>query len=206
MNTPLVEKILLIFLSEGISTYTIQELAKKVNISTKTIYKNFGSKEKLLSACLEYYYIKFLEDIKHILSNEIRAVPAFLEATSYIISKEFNINNTFFFDLNQNYQDIQDDVLNKIHPKFPDLSAEILKKGIIEGTVQKNIIPELFMAAYARLYHSITRETAYSVYGHSSSIILENTLHPLIKGILTEKGLEEYLFYYQKAAFVTSSE
>lgn len=201
MSVPLVEKMLPIFLSEGISTYTIQELAKKLNISTKTIYKHFGSKEKLLAACLEYFYKEFLEDIKGILSSGAPAVPAFLEATAYLISKEFNINNTFFSDLNRNYKEIQDDVLNKIHPKFPELSAEVLKKGILEGAIQKHIIPELFMAAYARLYHSITRETAYAAYGYSSAIVLENTLYPFIKGILTDKGLEEFHAHYPKPAF-----
>ncbi|WP_423146138.1 TetR/AcrR family transcriptional regulator [Rubrolithibacter danxiaensis] len=195
MKHHFVKKILEIFLSEGISTYTIQQLAKKVSVSTKTIYLNFKSKDQLLAACLELYYEQFLEEIKVIYCTEKSSVTAFLKATSFILSREFNTNQAFFTDLNRNFKAIQDAVLNKIHPKFPDSSVEILKNGIAEGTVQSDIKPELFMAAFVRLYHSITRESAYSTYGYSTPVILENTIYPLVKGILTEKGLKEYERY-----------
>lgn len=193
LSKSVVEKILPIFLAEGISTNTIQVLAKKANISTKTIYKNFENKEQLLVACLEAYYEKFLYDIRTIFEGNNACVPSFLEATAYVLAQEFSINKSFFTDLNQNFRDIQDDVLQKIHPKFPELSVGVLKAGITQGSVQEDTIPELFMMAYARLYHSITREETYNATGYNTMEILENTLYALIKGILTERGLKEYL-------------
>jgi hypothetical protein len=179
------------FLKYGIRKMTVQKLVAPLGISTKTVYKYFKDKEDLLTQCLEVHYSKLLKDVFSGQNKYSNAVQALAGSWKEAIETDFGVNSVFYRDINYYYPALQDKILKKHSDKINGLFVGLIKSGISQGYFRKGINPPIVLLAISVLYTSLTRTTQFKKFKLNPSALLDQTILVYLRGICTQKGLEE---------------
>src|SRR6478609_8545498 len=94
------------FLKYGIREMSIQKLIEPLGISTKTMYKYFDNKEKLLEEAVVLYYVQQYNIMEDALKNQ-NAVTLLFDIWYTGIETECKVNKIFFHDLNYYYPELE---------------------------------------------------------------------------------------------------
>jgi AcrR family transcriptional regulator len=179
------------FLKNGIRKMTIQKLVEPMGISTKTVYKFFVDKEDLLKECIALQYSMLFEKFYLVRSDSTSAVAKIFKILHEGIKTDFGSNHIFYHDLNYYYPQLQDQVLKKYVRRYHNEFAVLMKKGIEDGLIKNDIIPELVLETLTTMYTAITRTQQYKKFKLQPFIIFKNTIEMYLRGICTSEGLKE---------------
>jgi AcrR family transcriptional regulator len=186
----IVETALRRFLQYGIRSMTIKKLVEPMGISTKTVYKYFGSKEALLAECLKILYTGYYNEFILNLNSKDGAVNKLLAVFRSAYSKDFGTSHAFFYDLNYYYPDLQNAAIERTEQNYGSMLIPLIEKGIEEGYFAKEINPAIALDGIATLYTAITRSEKYRDY-HYPHELFKNLVEVYVRGMCTEKGIRE---------------
>lgn len=178
------------FLKYGIRKMSVQKLVVPMGISTKTVYKYFKNKEELLEEVLRYYFAQQYQLFEKFL-KEKNTIPLFFEIWYLAVEREYSVNNAFFHDLHYYYPELEHKAEREIGEAFWNRLRDVLRKGVHEGVLRKNIHIEIILEAIAVLFGKITRTALFQQFKATPYEIFLNTIVPVIRGICTTKGLNE---------------
>lgn len=190
MKEEILETSLKQFLKYGIREMSIQKLVAPLGISTKTVYKYFENKEKLLEAALRLYY-KQQSGILETFNTSKSAVCVLFDIWYMGIEGECRVNKVFFKDLHYYYPELEKKVESTISKKLWKRFNEIIEDGIREGFFREGIHPDIALEAISAVYVSIARTTKFKRFRRTQLDIYLNTITVFIRGCCTPKGVEE---------------
>jgi len=178
------------FRQHGIRKMSMENLAGRLNISTKTFYKYFADKEDLLEQVLQLFFSENFKALEEWDADQ-NAVALLFEVWFTAIELEFDVNNKFYHDLHYYYPDLEKKIEKRNSDKFWKKLTEIVIRGIEEGYLIKDVIPEAVLEGMTVLYLSITRSDKFKRFGAAPFEIMLNTIQPYIKGVCTTKGIQK---------------
>ena len=187
IHDKIVEHALNMFKMHGIKAVRMDDVAKTLRISKRTLYEQFNDKEALLMECVKYNAIKerdIYEDYKQRASSSV-------EMLCFIIKHnidEFSRYSPNFFSEIMKYQPIREYMEERAEYEREEKET-FFKKGVEEGYLVKGINFQLLgIINKAAVDYLISKE----VYKQYSLQEVFNTFITLfIRGILTEKGHKE---------------
>jgi AcrR family transcriptional regulator len=186
----ILQKVLPLFLKHGIREMSNNNLVDSLGISTKTLYKYFKNKEELLEKVLHLYHGQQYEILENI-STKQSAATLFFDLWNRALEIEYKVNKAFFYDLHYYYPEMGKKVEAAIAKKFKEQFMGIILQGMEEGGFRKDIIPEVVLESIFVLYTAIVRAQHFKRFRLSQHEILLNTIAHFIRGVCTEKGVEE---------------
>ena len=128
------------FLQHGIRKMSNEKLVSLLGISTKTVYKHFKNKEKLLEAVLHLYHDQKYELLQNLPTGH-DAVCLLFDIWRMALETEPNSGKMFFQDLGYYYPKLSRKVELSISKKFSGKFIEIIEQGIEEGVIRDDINP-----------------------------------------------------------------
>jgi len=179
------------FLKYGARKMTVSKLVEPLGISTKTVYKYFTDKEALLKSCLTIHYKELAKKFSEINRHPSNPAIALSQIWHEAIKLDFGVNHIFYHDLNYYYPKLQDAVRKKVFKKNPIELIGILEDGMKRGYFRKNIATNVVLNTIDVLYTNITRTGKFKGTGLNAVLILENTIDIYLRGLCTQKGIEE---------------
>ncbi len=190
------EKVFQLYFKYGIKSITMDEVARQLGVSKKTLYQHFKDKADLVEQTMMFTIKKHFQQISNMLTDELNAIEELLAINSYlnsVIEKEHN--PAIDFDLQKYYPDI--------YRKFQDFRRKVtfdtlirnLKKGKKEGLFRSDLNVEIIASVHmARMESQMNSENEIlAKYNHKEVFNEIFTYH--IRGICSRKGIE---FYEQK--------
>jgi AcrR family transcriptional regulator len=166
-----------------------EKLVTLLGISTKTIYKYFKNKEKLLEEVLHLYHDQRYETLQNLPADQNVACLLF-DIWRYAIETEPKVSKIFYQDLNYYYPKLANKVESSISKKFSDKFIEIIERGTDEGIFRNDIIPELVVEGIYALYVSIVRQKHYRNLSVSLTEVLISMMAVYFRGFCTDKGIK----------------
>jgi len=144
-----------VYMKYGIKSVTMDDLARELGISKKTIYKHFEDKNDLVSTIIELKtemdkavcmnYQQYAENAVDDLVNLIRLVVEHFN----------NVNPTVFYDLKKYHAEAWE-IMEKHKWSFvQSMIADNIRRGIEEGIYRENINPEIISKLYVSATDSI---------------------------------------------------
>ena len=191
MEQKIAEAALQEFLKHGIRDITIAKLIAPLGISTKTVYKYFGSKEDLLKECLHILYARHLQVLRKIQTAKGDPVNTLMSLFRSVLKEDFGISNTFYHDLNYYYPELQNEAVKQISDESAALILPVVEQGIRDGYFLSGLNPSITLMGIGTLYTSITRGKEYQDAGHSPQLLFENLVEIYIRGMCTQKGRKQ---------------
>ncbi len=175
---------------------SVQKLVVPLGISTKTFYKYFKNKEELLEEVLTLLYIQQFKRIEED-SNTENPIHLLLQIWSMAFQRENDVNHKFYYDLHQYYPEVESRVENRVGQDFWKEFRHLINIGIENDLFLKTTQPDVVLEAISVLYSVSVRTEQFEKFGLSPTIIFQNTLAVLIRGICTSKGLDDFEKYNQ---------
>lgn len=191
-----------LFMRLGIKSLTMDEIARQLGVSKKTLYKYASDKKELVTKA-----VRLAIDEEECVLSEMH------KAEGSAIDKIFAINTM----ISEKLQSIQPAVIFDMQKYYPEAWAimeehksvfihnqvkENLEEGIKEGLYRKNMNSELVTRIYVTLINSIFDSSLYSLSSHSFKEMHTEVVRYHLRGITNEKGAD----YMQQLFNNTNSE
>src|SRR5690606_36438890 len=136
------------FHSEGFYKTSMDEIARDLQMSKKTIYKYFQSKEGLLVEVANHLMTESKTHIDSILSSDENVVVKFLKIINMYNSKVLKCSEKWFTDLQVHaprlWQTIDEFRTNRIY----QVLSELVREGKEDGMIDENIPTCVIVTSY----------------------------------------------------------
>lgn len=173
------------FLRHGYSKIRIDEISSELNISKKTIYNHFGSKEELLIAVLEQGMLDIEQELSNIESNPNfgfeEKIKASLSLLGVWVSRVFLLVN----DLKRNLPEAYDIIIKYKKDLLIRHGMRILNEGVQLGKLKEgwslNMALYMFIAASEKLFTESFYDTMPAELVSGFPLSLEERLYSVIE-------------------------
>ena len=190
------EKILLgsldLFMKYGIRSVTMDDIARELGVSKKTLYHYFANKADLLAKILELHEKESLHCFRDNLNSELNAIDELLEISRKIGDDLKKYNPSALFDLQKYYPEIIKPVFERRKNAVLQFTNENLKRGIQQGLYRQDLDTVIISQLYVKKLEGIhefmfANEDNYS-YDKIFNVMFDNH----IRGIANVQGIEYY--------------
>jgi len=176
-----------IFMRDWFYKTSMDDIAAKLHMSKKTIYKNYQSKEDLVKDVMRTHVHLTLKKIKQHINNESSAVQKLFDIFTIVGENILKINEKMIMDLQyyspETWKEVDDFRTRQINNNF----SKIFEQGKAEGyflNIRTDIIISIFVASIRTIInpdYAVNR-------GISLNEGFIAIIEVLMNGILNDKG------------------
>lgn len=189
----IIERAAVQFFNYGFASTTTQQIAEELEISKKTLYKYFTSKEELLFAALDMQHRKMLSRINDLIEDtDMDFLEKLKEVTTIIGMYKAKFSSQLIRDLQKMDPE---QFRNKQSPyqRFIPYVERLLNDGVQKGMIRSDIDQRLIMLIVSGAFESLLCKEALSGMPFSFHEIIEAIPKVITEGILTDKARIKYL-------------
>jgi len=184
-----IEKCTAIFTTYGVKV-SADEISRMLQISKRTLYEQFESKENLIFECVNHTINK-IQTLKeaHFSDNKNNVIEKLFPFTNPQLQKMLLEENRFLKDVRRLHVDIYRKTMEKHIESFKSNIIGIIKEGIDEGVFIPDINPEIIIDVIFMIHDALTNKLEF--FDKFPPLeIFKNTALCYLRGISTPKGLE----------------
>lgn len=175
------------FFAHGIKNVKIDDIAKKLSISKRTLYELFVDKETLLLACMEQQELDFENHMMNFSEEHNNdAIDIILEFHNMQMEDKCKVSPDFFSDFTK-YKKVSE-FLAKKRDERNSHAVEFFEKGIDQGYFRKDINYSLALKICQANIQNIMEKQLYKDYDMSE--IFKSFIFVFVRGLCTTKGLK----------------
>jgi len=175
------------FLENGSYKTTMDDLAKGLRISKKTIYKYFPSKIILMEHVLLFFQEKAKNELYQIVDNENCFLEKFVGVASFFATSSLKLSNNKFIDCLKKEPKLWNTVDNFRTHVIEHIWEVIIKQGKFEKLIiDKN--DKIILTVILSSIKGIINPTFLTENKTTIKSAFDEVFYILINGILTEKG------------------
>lgn len=180
-----------LFFRYGIKSMTMDDIARQLGMSKKTIYTHFPDKKTMLKAMMNDFLQCHLQEVHQAKAESGNAVEEMFAIAALGVKRMDKITPGFIFDLRKYHGDIWSTFeafrISSIHQEV----TENIKRGISEGLFRDDV--DIDIAAHMHLQHLnlIVDPGSFALTNQSVRTILYTIMITFIRGLATSKGLKE---------------
>lgn len=186
----ILERVLALFFSYGIRSVTMEDIARELGISKKTLYTAFDDKDDLIRRVIGFDSSQSRKFYDEIYESDFNAIQEIFYVNSRIHSSHSRYSAAFNYDLKRYYPEIFRAWLQEKRAHMYRMITENIRKGKREGLYRREIkeeaIANLYLVRMEMLEHNdIIQEHASRSHEFMTEIFIYH-LH----GICNEEGLK----------------
>ncbi|MBA7522967.1 hypothetical protein ES705_15088 [subsurface metagenome] len=174
----------------GIKSLTMDDIARELGISKKTLYRQVEDKRDLVKKVLEIDLCKRDEHFVVIKNMGLNAIEEVFEVNKLVNRMIKETNPVREFDLQKYYPEIYDVVIQRRRERMYRAMKENLKKGKKEGLYRKDMNEEIISTLYITRIENMFRKDLETVIEFTSPKFIYEVFVYHIRGIASEKGIK----------------
>lgn len=190
MKEKILQKASDLFLNLGFKSVTMDDIAKEMGISKKTIYAHFSTKLKLVQAATFFVIDNINETIHTICSRNHDPIEEIFTIKSVVHDQLKNEKSSPAYQLQKYYPRIFKQVKDKQFDSVSLCIVENLKRGIKDGYYRSDINIDLITRFYFSGNMSLTNYELFPIQSYDISILKDAFLEYHVRAVATEKGLK----------------
>ena len=128
-----------VFMTYGIKSVTMDDIARQMRMSKKTLYQYVSDKNDLVKKCLDHDCQITESTIKDILLKGLNAIEENFEISKHIVEDLKNIHPSIFYDLEKYYPEAWETMHELRHEFVAEVMEKNMIKGIKEGLYRKDL-------------------------------------------------------------------
>ena len=180
-----------LFLNLGFKSVTMDEIASKLGVSKKTIYKYFENKTELVAAVTEYMFDAVSFGIDTICELKMNPIKEIFSIKRFVMKHLKDEKSSPQYQLQKYYPKIYASLTQKQFDVMQVCVLNNLKKGIEIGLYRDNIDLEFTSRIYFNGMVGIKNIELFPLTDYSMNTLMNHYLEYHIRGIATEKGVQE---------------
>jgi AcrR family transcriptional regulator len=185
-----------LFLKLGFKSVTMDDIAAKMCISKKTIYKYFCNKEILIEESSAMVHAEIHKIIENIVAKNYNAIEENFEIRKMYKEMFQSLDNSPIYQMKKHYPEIYQKIITREIEECNTVFKQNIQKGIEQGLYRKEIVVENYIKFYYTLIFGIKKEISSEKEGQKIELeILEYHTRAMATpaGIIElEKQLQNY--------------
>jgi AcrR family transcriptional regulator len=174
------------FAQKGIRHVKMDDVAKELGISKRTLYEIFDKKEDLLYEGVKFYLGDRRTQME-VKAQECKNVMEIILLAYKLKVEEFRQTNPCFYTDLVKYPKVARYLAQQNQQMLTNMT-KFIERGIEEGFFRKEVNPELVARLFDALGKYVMEQQLYCLY--TIEDIFTNLVFVTIRGICTEKGIE----------------
>lgn len=191
-----------LFSQYGIKSVSMDDIARNMCISKRTIYEYFDDKEDLLIGGIDLNYKEIRIYLEQLETEPLTALDVMLLFYEEFIRNSHWFSRKYYEDLKRFPKALQKSEEDKA--RFFKRCIKLFARGTKEGVFQPNVNFEIVALLARELVKMIRPSNTFS--NHSVTDVFNTVIYTFLRGISTEKGiaiLDRYMLkknYLQKSS------
>ncbi len=137
-----IEKITPLFLQFGIKSVSMDDIAKKLGISKKTLYQLFKDKTDIVIKTIDNIKIQMQKIVDEFNNSKLNAIEKEVQQRKKHLKTYLKIKPTYVYDLKKFYPNIFKDFLKFKTDIIKETTYQFIKEGQDQGLFREDINPE----------------------------------------------------------------
>jgi AcrR family transcriptional regulator len=186
----ILEKVSELYNKYGIKSVTMDDVARELGISKKTLYQYVENKNELVSKVLDFVLEKGDCDYKKLYEKPLNAIDELLEVGVHIIKSVKDYNPSTEYDLRKYYPDLHKKMQDVRKEKMYSAILKNIEKGKQEGLFRDDLDDEIIAKMQTSRFLNMGSDEFMNPNDvFKPKYILELFIYH-IRGIANNKGLE----------------
>ncbi len=181
-----------LFTTVGIRSVSMDDIAKELGISKKTIYQYFKDKNGLVDAVVANSFNEEIISAENISKSADNPIEEIIISTEKMREIFTNTNPVLFYDL-EKYHPVSWQKYLVLKEFFRNHFKKNLIDGINQNLYRKEIDPEILSKIRMEMIDMVFNMEVFNYKTDNIYNILLQSTELFLRGIFTPKGLETYL-------------
>ena len=173
----------------GFKSITMDDIARELSMSKKTIYSCFENKTALVRSVTESIYNIVISGIDHICQKQLNPIEELYEIKKFVSLQLKDENSSPQFQLQKYYPEIFEQIKGNNFELIHNITINNLKRGIQQGLYRENVNVEFVARIYFIGMTGIKDDTIFPMTEFPKIRLIESYLDYHLRGIVTKKGL-----------------
>lgn len=178
-----------LYMKYGIKSITMDDVARELGISKKTLYQYVSDKEELVGKFIDNEILSRQEEICKCFRIGFNAIEELFEISMFMNKMMRMQNSTTEHDLKKYYPAHYEKVIKARREGIYSYILVNLKKGIKEGLYRKELNKEIIAKLYLWRSENAHLDELFTVEEFTSKKLFVELLTYHVRGIATEKGI-----------------
>ena len=174
----------------GIKSITMDDVARELGISKKTLYQFVSDKDDLVGKFIDFEIEIRQEEICKCFKSELNAIEELFEISIFMNKLMKEQNPATEYDLKKYYPNHYQNTVKIRRARMYSYLLLNLKKGKDEGLYRQEMNEEVIAKLYLSRSENIHMDTLFTVEEFTSLKLFIELLTYHVRGIATEKGIE----------------
>lgn len=177
-----------LFLRYGVKNLTMDDIARELGMSKKTIYLYVSNKADLVKKVMQAHLDREIAFIEEIGKNATNAIEENVRLLTYMSKELQSFNSSVFFELQKYYPESYD-LFNVYREKvsLPHILRN-LERGISEGLYRDNLDPTIVARIYVYALDILIDQQRFPAKKFNFYTLYMEFVQYHLSGILTPKG------------------
>ncbi|MFH2143478.1 MAG: TetR/AcrR family transcriptional regulator [Bacteroidota bacterium] len=188
----IISRVFDLFQKYGIKSVTMDDIAKELGISKKTLYQHFTDKKDLVSKIADYKIEFSIEHNKLLAETKMNAVEELVFVYRFLNKMLKDHNPSMMYDLKKYYPDVFEKMQKVRRDMIYQGMMHNLEKGQKEGFFRSDFNCEIIAKLHVFRIENIVDTDLFTKSDFESSDVFREMFLYHLHGIATEKG-KKYL-------------
>lgn len=180
------------FFTNGSRGVTMDDLARELGMSKKTLYEHFPSKTALVKAAIIDKFRDVSADLEQIAAESATDFRAALQhLVSYLQHQTGEIQPVFLRDISREtpemFRVVENQRVELVQRYFRKIFDQGCKTGIIRSDIQPELVTEILLAAV----RTVMTPAKLDAMGLLPEAVFSSIVQVILQGIVTDKGRSE---------------
>lgn len=177
-----------VFMRFGIKSVTMDDMARNLGISKKTLYQHVSDKNDLVTKVLQWDCCVDQESIHEIVSRGLNAIDENVEIGKFIVERLRSIHPSIHFDLEKYHSEAWKESRRETQKLIVELVSQNLKKGIEQGLYRHDLNIPVIAKVYMSRFDIVFDPEIFPPQEYDFAEVYLEMLRYHIRGIASEQG------------------
>jgi len=181
-----------LFKTYGVRSVSMDDIARELGVSKKTLYEHFDNKADLLAKALDFSLKEFTVWYADLKKDSLNAIDELLSISKRVNDEYAKYTPSNIFDLKKYYPEVIKEHINSEKQITYTILTENLLKGISENIYRSNLDVDLVAGLYVQKIAVLHSGEFWSDANVTFEKIFEIMFENHIRGIVNQTGLEYF--------------
>ena len=189
----IIEEAARLFITQGVRLVTMDDIAKRLGISKRTIYEHFKDKRELIVSVLEYLHLQKVDENEKIFTQSNNVLEALLELLKQSRGSVQRQTMRMMIEVKRYYPDtLDDDKWDEGVQKIEQVFAKGVEEGVFRTNLNIKTSAYMFSEQARILFIELSEKIDFPAgsMDMSSLQFMQDLYMNFLRGISTQKGIE----------------
>jgi AcrR family transcriptional regulator len=179
-----------LFFRYGLKSMTMDEIARHLGCSKKTIYEHYSDKKILVHAVLGGYLNEHRNEMAALEHTAGNAIETFISMAAVGFQKMRNLTPTLLFDLQKGYPELWMELERYRREEIVKIYKRHIERGQVEGLFRPEIDSSIVSIMHLQHTNLLLDPVVFSHLDRPLVSIFRNIMEVFVCGIATTNGME----------------